>query len=163
MKHGWVPQFAGGRKAGGQLIPLACLLVKDPRPPDHSSSTIHVNARGSLPLACRASLPSEGSCLDHVISLQPSRVCHVAHLPIVRSCLGPLNQWPRPLPHLSSTSMSSHRPITATSHLMAPMRQPVKIYFGSKEGGDSSVAELRHLFLDSQHQGEGGPPPNFGH
>ena len=64
-------------------------------------------------------------------------------LPTIRPCLGPLDQWPRPLPHLSSASMSSHHPITTTPTVL--VCRPIILHFGSKEGGDSGVLELRHL------------------
>ena len=101
---------------------------------------------------------AKGPTWTHVTSSQPFKVHHVALLPIVQSCLGPLDQRPKPLPHLSSTLTSSHYLIMATSHPTAPVRRHVNSIFGSKEGGVSSVSEPCHLFPDSQHQGQGGPP-----
>ena len=95
--------------------------------------------------------------MDHITSLQPLRAYHVALFPTIQLCLAPLNQWPRPLPHLSSALASSHHPIAATSHPMSPVQRPVKLHFGSEEGGDSGVSRPCHLFPDSQHQGKGGP------
>ena len=42
---------------------------------------------GSLPLACRASLLSEGSRLDHVTYLQPFKLRHEAEGDFVRESL----------------------------------------------------------------------------
>ena len=79
--------------------------------------------------------------------------------PIIRSFLGPLDQWPKPLPCYLSALASSHHPITATSHPMAPMRWLVKLHFGSKEGGGSSVLGLRDLLLRFATPGGGWPSP----
>lgn len=56
-----------------------------------------------------------------------------------------------------------HHLITAMTHPMAPVCCPVNFIFGSEDGGDNDVLEPCHLFPDSQHQGEGGPSPDFGH
>ena len=76
---------------------------------------------------------------------------------IFRSCLGLLDQWPRPLPRYSFISASSHHLIMTTSHPTSPMCRPVKLHFGSKEGGSSSVLGLHHLLLRFATPGGGCP------
>ena len=106
-------QFVGGQKARGQPIPLACPPMKDPRSLDHSSSTVQINVRGAhSPLACRASLLSEGPRRDprHSFTAIQGLPCGPPpHRPIFPGPTGSMAQASSsPFIHLDVFSLSDH-------------------------------------------------------